>query len=46
MKCRIVVFLLIVAAICGFGWYNARGLSQVRERQRILRDEAGRRAIG
>ena len=45
MKCRIVVFLLIVAAICGFGWYNARGLSQVRERQRILRDEAGRLGI-
>ena len=45
MKYRIVVLSLIVAAIGGFGWYNARRLSEVRAKQRIARTEAGRLEI-
>ncbi|MEI6656362.1 MAG: hypothetical protein WCP45_16490 [Verrucomicrobiota bacterium] len=45
MKYRIVVLSLIVAAIGGFGWYNARRLSEVRAKQRLARTEAGRLEI-
>ena len=45
MNYRIVVMLLIAAAIGGVGWNNARRLSQARENLQRARDDAARLGI-